>query len=59
MIVNKIMPWPFVKGIAHPESLIGSSIKSMSLSVTLKGIELTSYFWSYFYEGKGDFYCIF
>lgn len=31
----------------------------MSLSITLKGIELTSYYWSYLYEGKGDIYCIF
>lgn len=31
----------------------------MSLSITLKSIELTSYYWSYLYDGKGDIYCIF
>ena len=38
MIVNKVMPWPFIKGIFQPESLIGSGLKTMSLSVMLKNI---------------------
>lgn len=59
LIVNKVIPCPFIKGTFQPESLIGSGVKTMSLSITLKGIELTSYYWSYLYEGKGDIYCIF
>ena len=58
MIINKVMPWPFIKAIFQPESLIGNGIKTMNLSVMLKNVELTSYYWSYAYEGKGDIYCI-
>ena len=58
LMVNKVMPWPFVKAVFHPESLIGSGVKTMSLSIMLKSIELTSYYWSYLYEGKADIYCI-
>ncbi len=37
---------------------MGKNAGSTTLSVTIKGVELTSYYWSYLYEGKGDLYCI-
>lgn len=52
------MPWPFVKGLPQLEAMTATGMKSISLSVSLKSVELTSYYWSYLYEGKGDFYCI-
>jgi hypothetical protein len=52
------MPWPFVRATFQPESLIGNGVKTMSLSIMLKSIELTSYYWSYLYDGKPDIYCI-
>ena len=58
MIVNKVMPWPFIKNVNQPESLIGTGVKTMNLCVMLKSIELTSYYWSYVYENKGDLFCI-
>lgn len=59
-IINKIMPYSFIKSAFQPEilHLQNHHNKTFSLSVHIKNLILTPYFYTYDYDNKNEVYCI-
>ena len=56
--MNKAVPWTFVKGISVPESIGGASFKLIGVSIQIKRIQLSAYYYTYQYDRKTELYCI-
>ncbi len=52
------MPWPFIKSLFQPEMFTNSFYKTIGVSILMKKIELTPYYYTYQYDNKLELYCI-
>ena len=57
-LINKVTSYPFVKPACQPESLNLGAHKTMSLSIFMKKVTFTPYFYTYRYDNKNEVYCI-
>lgn len=57
LVVNKAVTWPFVRGVAVPESN-SMGLKALGVSVQIRRLQLTAYWHSYRYDRKDELYCI-
>lgn len=57
LMVNKVVPYPFLRGIAVPEGN-GLSIRLMGISVQVRRLQLTAYYHTFRYDRKDELYCI-
>ena len=57
-LINKIPPYSFIKSSFQPELLLSHSHKTFSLSVIMKKVGFSPYFFTYRYENKNEVYCI-
>ena len=51
LIVNKVIPWPFVRGINVPEGR-NMGVKMLGVSVHVRRLQLTPYYHSFRYDRK-------
>ena len=58
LIVNKVVSWPFIRGTSVPEGISGLALHMIGISVQIKRIQLTGYYYSYQYDRKKEIYCI-
>lgn len=57
-LINKVTSYPFVKSSFQPEILQSGAHKTMSLSIFMKRVIFTPYFYTYRYDNKNEVYCI-
>jgi hypothetical protein len=57
LVVNKVVPWPFVRGTGIPNSS-SAGLRFLGVSIQVRRLQLTGYYHSYRYDRKGELYCI-
>jgi hypothetical protein len=57
-MINKVMPWSFIKSTFQPEILTVSTYKTIGLAIMIKRIELNEYYYTFQYDNKTELYCI-
>ena len=51
-IINKVIPYPFIKSVFQPEFLNSRHHKHIGIGITLKKASFTPYYYTYRYDKK-------
>ncbi len=51
-LINKVIPYPFIKSLFQPEQLVGRTHKLLNLRLFLKKVIFTPFYYTFRYDKK-------